>query len=153
MLALAGCASEESIEGSLKQALDSDVAEGSSLIDFDALVGGAWTELVLVCDSASPADVNHALGFDWASGDQPLHSMMRFADGSKMIATFDSGDTALSRQPWIYPCTPLSIRTGPRQEPVTLERSSSEVRFTFDDSTFGFPLWYIDEGDFDSLSG
>jgi len=36
------------------------------------------------------------------------------------------------------------------QELVTLERSSRDVRFAFVDSTFGSPLWHIDEGDVDS---
>lgn len=124
---------------------------GKAEVDLADIVDTPWTQLILVCDFSSPESVDEALGFDWDFSNKEYDSMFIFADDDAVLSYYHSGNDAMSREPWIYPCTPPTLQTVPQREPIVLSRDEARATFIYDTTSFGIPLWYICEPDYQVL--
>lgn len=151
LLLLTGCFPINPISKALRGELDGDRAVGRGEVDFSTLVEGNWTRLVLVCDLNSPESVDAALGFHWDFSKEDHDSMFLFVTEDSVESYSHSGYTKQSTEPWIYPCTAPAIQSVPQLKPIVLNRDEARVTFIYDTITFGIPLWYISEPDYQVL--
>ena len=152
VLVLTGCSFHNPVEDALRRSLD-ETAKDSATVDFDTIVEGDWTTLVLICDGATADQVEDTLGFPWGAPDSDgtFHSRFVFASGSGVEASFDSGDTTASKLPWVYPCPPRSVYNG-LNPVVNVPRSASDLQFVVDRTSFGRPVWFVPRDEFERLS-
>lgn len=147
---LTACTSpSERIDEEVSAALHSQEGHSSAVVDFSEIVQGDWTELVIVCRGASTADVNAALGFDWAGSPDPSSrsflAMMIFTTGSSVESYFSAGHRAFNEQPYFTPCDTMRPGEGGPDIPVVISRENSELAFSFIGNDPGHPsdYWYI----------
>ena len=131
-LSLTGCADgvpDGPLAADVEAALRPHEAAGEAVINFDELVSGDWTQLVVVCGANSDA-VNEALGFEW---DRTKRDSTR----SRAVFIFSTDDeveqffepvtwAAFDDREYISSC----FAGIDYQVPVVYPRGSSEISFT-----------------------
>ena len=152
-LLIAGCAGwgRSPIEQTFDEARRLDGSTAS--VDFDKLYPGDWDRVLLVCIGTTPAELDEALGFEWADGPDVestgfLSAIVLASADSATIATQTGADSDWS----FVPCTP-SVHGGDvgAGNLLTIPRSASVVRFTLEPDR-SHSYWYISADEFDRLA-
>lgn len=118
-------------------------SQRTATIDFDDLVDGDWTRVIMVC-TRDASLIERALGFEW---EEPRDferrgSSIVFATDAEVEASFSTQTfAAFDDRQYVIPCT--ADNTDPY---VTIfERDDSAVQFHYSTKT-GAPGWVLDSG-------
>jgi hypothetical protein len=135
------------IGNSLNAELGQHEKAGVATVDFDTLVPGKWSKLVIVCFDSTNAALDKALEFPWPQGpdtsDRNFFAMLVFSTGSSVEKYYNIGQNDLHEDWYFTPCTsPVGGGTA-QSQPIVIDRRASKIEFVFDNSIDGHHFWYV----------
>ena len=151
VLLLAGCAWGPYEPGPNETAFLAEVEQGdgeSAIVNFDTLIPGEWTRLVIVCHGSTKQELLDALGFAWDEAPNPsasaFGSMIVFAGERSVITQLgpqedEDGGHAVN---WT-PCTPTDVGGEAGHPPLVIPREASSFAWVFNDTRYVNPSWYV----------
>jgi hypothetical protein len=120
---------------------------GIATVDFDTLVPGKWSKLVIACFDSTNTALNDALGFPWPEGpdmsDKNFFAMLVFSTGSRVEKYYNIGQNDLHEDWYFTPCTSPVGGGAAQSQPIVIDRRASKIEFVFDNSIDGHHFWYV----------
>lgn len=138
VILLAGCAAGPTVDDDLYAYLSPREHHNATEINFDQVIPGSWTRMVIVCAGATKGDLDKALGFEWKDApslraSSNFISMVVFARKTMSSRMTTSGQIRLLKGNGIsLPAQPtfsvIQIRLNLYPYRVAVARSSSRFR-------------------------
>ena len=141
------------VGAAIKAQLSPFEKDGSTTVDIGDVIGGDWTQLVIVCRGVTEQDVTRALGFARDVGPSVdgagFGSLMIFTDGSEIESYFTDDD----EDEWYFsPCPALGLDDSePVESALVMPRDASTLDFYFEDSQAPYSHWHVPREYFDGL--
>ena len=164
LVILVGCSPYSTFHGGAvlqdaTAALETNEHVGTATIDFDKLVSGAWTRLIIACYPTTPSQLETSLGFSWpsapdiASPSGNSFALLIFATDSEVEDYLDIGQHDFDEHSYYFTTCPDSETAQRRlDKPLVIRRESAQLQFVFSSAMPDWPYWYIPQSAWDELA-
>jgi hypothetical protein len=153
---LAACTAGATVDDDLYAYLSPREHHNVTEVNFDKVIPGDWTKMVIVCAGATKDELDNALGFEWKDApslrpSSNFISMVGFA-GNNDVESFDNvgSDPVIEGEWYFTPCTSDILGDPDTAEPLSIPRAHSKVLLTLHKSDSPH-FWYVSKQEFQRL--